>query len=217
MRSEISAPSTHPTGSRIVDRNPSVTIIGSGILPSLAMATITPAGELFDDKDRPYSDCVLGLLPPIAPVGGRSDSPWFWVRAALTVGDDDMVAHVPAVNASQGWDPASSLVDDLGYAQAGTAGALHHRSLLHGCKLWEHLVTRVSRLYRVHHHVMDHGHDVHRRNPQHSPKGREIGGRPPPTPRAGLEKNAQLPDPLPAASYFFLFLAHSPRMSPFTP
>jgi hypothetical protein len=69
------------------------------------------------------------LLPPIASVDGRSGSPWFWIRAALAIDDDHLVADVPAVNASQGWDPVSSLVDDLGYSQAGTAGALHNLSL----------------------------------------------------------------------------------------
>ncbi len=53
----------------------------------------------------------------------------------MTIEGDHLVDDIPAVNASQSWDPASSLVDDLGYSQAGTAGALHNLSLLHDCKL----------------------------------------------------------------------------------
>ena len=45
--------------------------------------------------------------------------------AELAVQDDHSVDDVPAVNASQGKDPGSSLVHDLRHSQPGTAGALH--------------------------------------------------------------------------------------------
>jgi hypothetical protein len=48
----------------------------------------------------------------------------------LAVEDDHAVDDVPAVNASQSKDSASSLIDDLGHSQTGTAGALHNLSLL---------------------------------------------------------------------------------------
>lgn len=54
--------------------------------------------------------------------------------AALAIEDDHAVDDVPAVDASQGKDSASSLIDDLGHSQAGTARALHNLSLLHGCE-----------------------------------------------------------------------------------
>lgn len=41
-----------------------------------------------------------------------------------------MVDDVPAVNASQSKDSASSLIDDLGHSQTSTAGALHNLSLV---------------------------------------------------------------------------------------
>ena len=56
----------------------------------------------------------------------------------MAIEDDDRVDDVTAVDASQGKDSAASLVDDLGHSQAGTAGALHSLSLLHGCKFWTH-------------------------------------------------------------------------------
>jgi hypothetical protein len=70
------------------------------------------------------------LLPPIASVDRRSGLPWFWIGAAMAIEEDYMVDDVTTVNASQGWDPVSSLVDDLGYSEAGTAGALHNLSLV---------------------------------------------------------------------------------------
>jgi hypothetical protein len=53
----------------------------------------------------------------------------------LAIEDDYAVDNVPAKNASQGKDSASSLIDDFGHSQAGTAVALHNLSLLHGCEL----------------------------------------------------------------------------------
>ena len=48
--------------------------------------------------------------------------------AAFTVQDDYMIDDVPAVNASQGKDSASSLVDNLSYSQTATTGAWHNLS-----------------------------------------------------------------------------------------
>lgn len=54
--------------------------------------------------------------------------------AALAVENDHEVDDVPAVNASQSKNSASSLVDDLGHSQPGAASSLHNLSLLHGCE-----------------------------------------------------------------------------------
>ena len=51
----------------------------------------------------------------------------------MAIENDYLVDDVTAMNASQGKDSAPSLVDDLGYSEAGTAGALHSLSLLHDC------------------------------------------------------------------------------------
>jgi hypothetical protein len=48
--------------------------------------------------------------------------------AALAVQRDHAVDDVSAVNASQGKDSASSLVDNLGHSQTATASALHNLS-----------------------------------------------------------------------------------------
>jgi hypothetical protein len=69
------------------------------------------------------------LLPPVASVDGRSASIGFWIGAALAVKGDYAVDNVPAMDASQGWDSASSLTDDLWHSQAGTTGAMHNLSL----------------------------------------------------------------------------------------
>ena len=56
------------------------------------------------------------LLPTIASVDGCAAPVWFWIGAALAVEGDYTVDDIPAMDASQGWDSASSLTDDLGYS-----------------------------------------------------------------------------------------------------
>jgi hypothetical protein len=66
------------------------------------------------------------FLPPIASEDGRSAaSVRFWMPAALAVEGDHTIDDIPAVNASQGNDSASSFADDLRHSQTGTAGTLH--------------------------------------------------------------------------------------------
>lgn len=84
------------------------------------------------------------LLPLVASIDGRSASSWFWMEVALAIEDDHMVDDIPTVDASQGKDSASSLVDDLWYSQTGTAGALHHLSLLHDCTLLRRSIQVVA-------------------------------------------------------------------------
>ena len=69
------------------------------------------------------------LLPSIASVDGCAAPVWFWIGAALAVEGDYTVDDIPAMDASQGWDSASSLTDDLWHSQAGTTGAVHNLSL----------------------------------------------------------------------------------------
>ena len=79
---------------------------------------------------------MLVLLPPNVAVDVHSGSPRLLMREALAVEGDDVVDDVPAMDTSQGWDPVSSVVDDLRYSEPSTAGASHSLSLLHDCKLW---------------------------------------------------------------------------------
>ena len=69
------------------------------------------------------------LLPSIASVDGCAAPVWFWIGAALAVEGDYTVDDIPAMDASQSWDSASSLTDDLWHSQAGTTGAVHNLSL----------------------------------------------------------------------------------------
>ncbi len=71
----------------------------------------------------------LVLLPPIASEDGRSASVGFRIGAALAVESDYAVDDIPAMDASQSRDSASSFTDNLGHSQAGTTGALHNLSL----------------------------------------------------------------------------------------
>lgn len=56
------------------------------------------------------------LLPPVASVDGCAAPVGFWIGTALAVEGDYTVDDIPAMDASQGWDSASSLTDDLGYS-----------------------------------------------------------------------------------------------------
>lgn len=69
------------------------------------------------------------LLPPVASEDGCAAPVGFWIGAALAVKGDYAVDDIPAMDASQGWDSASSFTYDLGHSQTGTTGALHNLSL----------------------------------------------------------------------------------------